>query len=27
VQLNGGTVTIGASALGGARIEVRLPPT
>jgi two-component system sensor histidine kinase PhoQ len=26
VQLNGGTVTIGVSELGGARIEVRLPP-
>lgn len=26
VQLNGGTVTIGTSDLGGARIEVRLPP-
>jgi len=26
VQLNGGTVTIGTSELGGARIEVRLPP-
>jgi two-component system, OmpR family, sensor histidine kinase PhoQ len=26
VQLNGGTISIGESALGGARIEVRLPP-
>jgi two-component system sensor histidine kinase PhoQ len=26
VQLNGGTVTISTSDLGGARIEVRLPP-
>jgi two-component system sensor histidine kinase PhoQ len=26
VQLSGGTVTIGTSELGGARIEVRLPP-
>jgi len=27
VQLNGGTIEIGVSELGGARIEVRLPPT